>query len=382
MKSLKGLAVALSLMLGSALHADDSLFQIHGFGGWSYGKSSDLTFAGGDTKGNASNAQFALNVSARPYERLSIVSQVNLVTDSDKENDIDLDYAFAEWQASDQIRFRVGRVKHPLGLYGEVFDVGTVRPFQNLPQSIYGPLGFTAKAYNGAGITGSVRRGSWEVQYDAYAGEIDGDYGLALPPSPLATPAPSPNDSPWQDIGFRYRDVIGARVQVHTPVDGLMFGGSVYSGTDDFVSTTIVTEVDRFVYVGSAELARGPVTVRAEWGSAESETLHTTESGYVEASFRVTQKWQLASRWETLDLEVPAFGPTFAGPLASVLEHEDLAFGVNYWLNSNFVVRANYHMVEGNRLAHPDTNREFLQMLGSGKLPDTNTLVVGAQFSF
>ncbi len=381
MKKISGLAFALSVLLGSALHADDSTIQLHGFGGWSYAKSNHLTYAGGNTDGNANNAQFALNVSARPYERLSIVSQVNLEHASD--NEVDLDYAFAEWQASDRLRFRVGRVKHPLGLYGEVFDVGTVRPFQNLPQSIYGPVGFTAKAYNGAGLTGSLRGGAWEVLYDAYAGEIDGDYSLALPPSPTANPVPSPNDSPAQNIGFRYRNVIGGRVQIQTPVEGLMLSGSAYMGKDDFVTTTLVREVNRVVTIASAEYARGPLTLRTEWGRGESESLHTHEGQYVEGSYRITPKWQLAGRWETLDLDATAFRTQFAGPLSSILEHEDVAIGVNYWLNSNFVVRANYHMVDGNRFAHPDTNRDYTAMLSTGQLVnDTNTLVVGAQFSF
>jgi len=381
MKGLEGFAGALCMLLGSALYAEDSIIQIHGFGGWSYGKASELTFAGATTKGNSDNAQFALNVSAHPYERLSIVSQVNLKTAG--ANDVDLDYAFAEWQVSDEIRFRVGRVKHPLGLYGEVFDVGTVRPFQNLPQSIYGPVGFTAKAYNGAGVTGLLRRGAWEVQYDAYAGEIDGDYTLALPPSPATVPAPSPNDSPARPIQFRYRDIIGGRINITTPIEGLMIGGSAYKGTDDFVTTSIVKEVDRTVYVGSAELVRGPLTARAEWGSGESKSIHTSDGGYAEVSYRVTPKWQLATRWDKLDIAVPAFPASFAGPLKTVLNHEDLAFGVNYWFNANFVARVNYHMVEGNRFAHPATNREYLAMLSTGKLvSDSNSLVVGAQFSF
>jgi hypothetical protein len=383
MKGLKGLAVALCMLTSSALLADDtSPIQIHGFGGWSYGKSSDLSYLGATTEGNSENAQFAMNLSARPYEQLSIVAQVNFDMAASTEQ-TELDYAFAEWEASDKLRLRVGRVKHPLGIYGEVFDVGTVRPFQYLPQSIYGAVGFTAKAYNGVGLTGNTRHGEWEIQYDAYAGEIDGDYFLATPPSTTAVPPIDMNASPKRNVGFRYRTIVGGRVHVQTPVDGLMIGASGYMGKDDVAVGSVVREVDRTVIVGSGEFARGPLTLRTEWGRAESDTVHTTKSGYVEASYRITPKWQIAGRWEKLDADIPAFATFFVGPLKSILRHEDTAIGLNYWVNANLVLRADYHMVEGNRIAHPDTNRDYLTMLGQGFLQsETDAVVLGAQFSF
>jgi hypothetical protein len=375
MNSLKSFGVAVCLFVGTALYADD-IVQIHGFGGWSYGKSSELTFFHADEEGNSKSAQFALNLSARPYERMSIVAQMNF--DNARE-EVDLDYAFVEWQATEHIALRAGRVKHPLGLYGEVFDVGTVRPFQSLPGSIYGPIGFTAKAYNGVGLTGQLRAGSWEFQYDAYAGQIDGDYAMTLPSSTV----PDPNASPWRDTGFNYNDVIGGRLQVTTPVNGLVFGASGYSATDNFTTSTSSRKIDRTVYLGSAEYAHGPLTLRAEVGKGVSEKTHEHAGKYVEASYRIGQKWQVAGRWEALDVEVPAYAAAFAGPMATVLEHKERAIGVNYWFNPNFVVRTEYHTVDGNRFAHAATNREFYSQLASGKLVDTtNVIVLGAQFSF
>lgn len=380
MKSLKSLAAALCVLAAGSLYADDNMVQIHGFGGWSYGKSTDNSYLGATPEGNSKNAQFALNVSARPYERLSVIAQMNF---DNAEEKTELDYGFAEWQANDQLKVRAGRVKHPLGLYGEVFDVGTVRPFQYLPQSIYGPIGFTAKAYNGAGITGSKRAGAWELQYDLYAGAIDGDYALATPPSATTVPQPSPYDAPWKNVGFHYNDVIGGRLHVTTPVEGLLIGVSAFRGRDKFVSSTTNTEVDRIVYVASSEYTHGPITVRAEYGRGESETLHTQWGKYLEASYRITPKWQLAGRIDKYTLDIPAFAASFAGPMASTKNHEDLAFGVNYWFNANFVLRANYHMVEGNRYQYAPTNQEMLAQLRTGGLDDeSDALILGAQFSF
>jgi hypothetical protein len=380
MKSLKSLAAAVCVLAAGAMYADDSMVQIHGFGGWSYGKSSDNSYLTATPEGNAKSANFSLNVSARPYDRLSVIAQVHFDNFDEK---TELDYGFAEYQATDQIRVRAGRVKHPLGLYGEVFDVGTVRPFQYLPQSIYGPIGFTAKAYNGAGLTGANRAGSWELQYDLYAGSIDGDYALATPPTSTTVPQPSPNDPPYRNIGFTYNDIIGGRLNVTTPLDGLMVGVSTYRGTDNFVTSTSRFEVDRTVYIGSAQFEHGPVAIRAEYGRGESETLHTQWGKYVEASYRITPKWQLAGRFDKYKLSPAAFASSFSGKMSPTKEHEDLAFGINYWFNANFVLRANYHMVEGNRFQYAPTNREMLQQIaGSGLDEDSNALILGAQFSF
>ncbi|HEX2832647.1 MAG TPA: porin [Thermoanaerobaculia bacterium] len=371
------IAVALALFfaaLGAQAQTDDRI-QIHGFGGWSYGRSTELSFLGATKKGNADNAQFALNLVAKPYERLNIISQVNLKSTSD--NEVDLDYAFAEWMATDQVKLRVGRVKHPLGLYGEVYDVGTVRPFQYLPRSIYGEDGFTAKAYNGAGLTGLTRRGKWELLYDVYAGEIDGDYAIPyIPPGDVDLQA-----SPFVNYGIRYRDVIGGRLQVTTPVEGLLFGVSAYRGKEKFIGRTIVRDVDREVILGSAEYARGPVVVRAEWGRGDSKELHIHEGGYVETSWRVTPKWQVAARYDTLTWDPVGFSSAL-DPY-KLTDHRDVALGLNYWLNSNFVLRANYHITEGNRFAYPATNQDLQAAIAAGTLEsDTSALIVGAQFSF
>ena len=376
----RAFAVMVFMFVAAFAAQADELVQIHGFGGWSYERSQDLAFLGATTQGSADNAQFALNVTAKPYDRLNIVAQANFR--STQANEVDLDYAFAEWTASDRIKLRIGRVKHPLGLYGEVYDVGTLRPFQYLPRSIYGEDGFTAKAYNGAGLTGLMRRGGWEVLYDVYGGEIDGDYALPLPP-PATTVVVNLDGTSFRNIGFRYRDVIGGRLQASTPVKGLLIGASGYRAKDDFITTTNHYRVNRTVILGSAEYAHGPFVARAEWGRGNSQNLHVHEGGYIETSYHLTPKWQLAARFDTLDFDPIAFPNSFRGPLAQLEDHEDAAVGVNYWLTPNFVLRANYHRTEGNRFLYPDTLRELQGAIAAGTLDsDSSALVLGGHFSF
>jgi len=369
-------AVTLIVFLAAvAAQADDNLIQLHGFGGWSYGRSQNLSFLGATKAGNANNAQFALNLVAKPYERINIISQINLKSSQD--NKVDLDYAFAEWMATDHVKLRVGRVKHPLGLYGEVYDVGTVRPFQYLPRSIYGEDGFTAKAYNGVGLTGTTRRGNWELLYDLYGGEIDGDYAIPfIPPGTV-----NPQASPFVNYGIRYRDVLGGRLQLTTPVQGLLVGLSGYRGKENFIGRTVVRTVGRDVILGSAEYGHGPLMVRAEWGRGDSRKLHVHQGGYVEASYFVRPKWQLATRYDKLTFDPVGFGTGLDA--YKVKLHRDVAFGLNYWLNPNVVLRADYHTTDGNRFAYPSTNAELQTAVATGTLQShSSALILGAQFSF
>jgi hypothetical protein len=142
-----GAAVMLVAFPGWAADLGDAV-NIHGYGGWAYGKTDGNIYLDGDKEGSYDNANFALNVTATPSERLTIFSQFEIRVDEDGE-EIELDFAFADWRLGGTSHFRIGQVKQPFGIYTELFDVGTLRPLLDLPQGIYGPQGIVAEAYRG-----------------------------------------------------------------------------------------------------------------------------------------------------------------------------------------------------------------------------------------
>lgn len=381
-------SLATAALLAAPTEAQNPLsnLEIHGFGGWAYGETDGLRYALGDSDGRWDNAEFALNVSARPTDRLSIVAQVFLESNGssdDSSSDAELDYAFAEWFVSDALKVRAGRVKHPFGLYGEIFDVGTLRPFYLLPQSIYGPNGFTAKAYNGVGITGVWSKGAWGLQYDLYAGQIEGDFEI---PGLLSTSSDLFLD-PSVSLGFTVDDTVGFRLNLLTPLDGLTVGVSAYQG-DERIGLDIVDLAERTTWLAHGEYLGGPWTVRAEWGSLENKADYGVqfeqEGGYLEVAYKITDKWEVAVRTEDWNLDFPSTDLSDLPPIVpQLMEHSDLAFGVSYWFTPGFVARLDYHLIEGNRFAFVDTPEEVLGALTSGQLDDqTELLVLGAQFSF
>src|SRR5687768_8422625 len=103
------LSITLAAFAASTAFAQttDSKIDIHGFGGWAYGKTNGHKYGVAAEDGEYDNAELALNVAAKPIEKLSVVAQMRLESGSEDQQ-VELDYAFAEWAFSDAARVRVG----------------------------------------------------------------------------------------------------------------------------------------------------------------------------------------------------------------------------------------------------------------------------------
>jgi hypothetical protein len=163
-------AAALVAAAGPAAAFDvgDGLLSISGFGRWGYGNTDGNAFLLGRDEGKGDNIGVALNIYARPMDRLAVSTQ--FFYDASK---INIDWAFAEYRVQDWLRFRAGQVKMPFGAYMETKDVGTLRPFYSLPASIYSFGDIAAESYFGGGFSGFLPpMAGWEISYDAFVGQI------------------------------------------------------------------------------------------------------------------------------------------------------------------------------------------------------------------
>ncbi len=365
--------VTLALLLAASLGASRAVaedggqrVEIHGLGGWAYGNSDGNIYLGGTEEGEYNNANLALNVSAQPQERLAIVGQVEWHIEDQGETAVEIDFAFAEWRFSDAARVRVGKVKQPFGISTEVFDVGTLRPFFALPQALYGPLGFVAEGYLGAGLTGRVesRRG-WALEYDAYfGGQVVEEYEA---PEVVLFGVPVSGEGTHSETT---RDMAGGRLTLVTPFE-LRLGASGYSGKTHDGGR-------RSGYGAHAEYVSGAWSLRAEW-ARENSPEHRKRAAYAEAARRFGRHWQVALQYGRLRSALRAL-PTPVEP--GLLQHDELALGLNYWVTPGFVLKASYHDVDGNRLAGPEPD-EIFEELQEGELrARTKLFLVGAQFTF
>lgn len=421
--TLAAIAIAAS---GPAVAFDvgDGLLSISGFGRWGYGNTDGNAFLLGRDEPKGDNIGMALNIYAKPMDRLAVSTQ--FFYDASK---INIDWAFAEYRIHDWLRFRAGQVKMPFGAYLETKDVGTLRPFYSLPASIYSFGDIVAESYFGGGFSGyAPPMAGWEISYDAFFGQIwlESNDRFRSPPTALniaqAMAVQAANPGPTRQTVFtRVDNTYGGRLSVQTPIQGLRFWLSGYRGT--------VAEIDQSqgalpgddIHAAglSVEYVRGPFEIRAEGfrkaeGDASSEQKITT--GYVEAAAKLPYGFQVAVRAEsaTYDLADDKFDVCTwnQGPGAALLvcapdayevpnslkRHLDLALGLNYWLASDFVIKASYHWIDGNRFAVPEYGFNNYTTDGSGyavngatqvtNLDDitydskTQMLLIGAQFAF
>lgn len=359
---------------GNAQDIEDKV-KFHGFGSWAYGKTDGNRYQLGSKDGEYRNTQFALNLAADPFKNLVINAQLDFEQEGESKFETDLDFAFAELRFSDQARLRVGLVKQPFGIYTEIFDIGTVRPFLTLPQSIYDSAGFIGEGYRGIGLTGAVyRKSGWGFQYDVYGGSIDlrqdDDHFSIFEEGDGEDEEGAEEETEARET---INELLGGRFVVHAPLKGLSFGVSGYTG-----KPTEHRDLRHSAYGIHGEYLSDLWSVRSEFARRTEQAVNVN-AYYLEAAYRLTPKWQIAGRYDWLDADIKGVDTSEA---PSLLRHKDFAVGLNYWFNDNIVLKSSYHYGKGNRFALPESV-SLHEVIESGRLdPKTNLFQFGVQFSF
>jgi hypothetical protein len=335
---------------------------------------------------------------------------------------VNIDWAFAEYRIQDWLRLRAGQVKMPFAAYMESKDVGTLRPFYNLPTSIYSFSDIAAESFFGASLSGFLPpMAGWELSYDAYFGQMWLESSDRFRSAPTALNLLAAKAEQYanpaqgrQTVFTRVDNTVGARIAVGSPIPGLKGFLSAYRGEVADLAQIQGAEPGKAVYAYglSLEYVTERYEVRAE-GFRKSEGSgdgrQEIQTAYVEGAVRLPYGFQIAARAEnaTYDLAkdtvattvyvgTPPAPSTTVPPYSipsSLRRHTDLAIGLNYWLSPDFVIKTSYHWLDGNRFAVPETPWNNYTTDGSANttssLPDisydetrTQVLIVGAQFAF
>jgi len=342
----------------------DPQVVLHGYGTWAYGKTDGNHYTVGDEDGDYQDSEVAINVTATPVRNLAIHVQL-AVESEDAETEALADYAFGEWRFSDALRLRLGQVQQPFGLYAEIFDVGTLRPFVTLPQSIYGPSGVVSESYKGAGLTGYRQSASgWGLSYDLYAG------GLKVFEENPATFL----EGEGEDADL-VRDVVGGRIVLQVPSTDLSFGFSALAGTNENES-----ESRNSSFGLQVQYLTDVWWIRSEEVLHEDQGEHKLKAGYVEVARFLTPHWQIAGRFDRLSTEREENVEDLPEDL---FDHREAALGINYWFNTHLVVKLSVHDVKGNAFALPKDPEELRDALARGDLEkETRLVAFGANFTF
>jgi hypothetical protein len=379
-------ALAAVLLHAGGAHAQGTTerYSLRGFGGWNLGNTNNQNtyayVASGDTEYN--NYNFALNLAAQPSDKLTVRAQAFWGEDL-RGRRIDLDYVFAQFAASPKLKVRVGKVLSPFGLYTEIYDVGTLRPFYLLPQFYSGVSGLLPKSYLGGGVTGVLPLGGeWEAEYDAFGGEVRFQ-GIPTQVPVGVDPATGLPITTTVDLQLIGRPMVGGRLGVGSPSHGLKLGmAAMHADMEQSVNggprgPYPVSEAADLVNA-YLQWERGPFTLRSEFFKAFADAADL-RSVYVEASYKLTRHLQVAGLYEYTHLD-PDRGGMFAALPEQLKKHESVGLGLNLWATPDVVFKVNGYSVHGN-LAAQSANTAIDAAMG---LLDDSTLVlvVGAQFSF
>jgi hypothetical protein len=345
----------------------DGKLNISGYASWAYGKTDGNQFQLGTEDGYYDNAALALALRVQATDRLSASFQFTQDEDPTQNG---VDYAFFEYRASDLARIRFGMPKLPIGLSWDVNDVGTLRPFLRLPNSVYNNTNFGGYSYLGVGVTGTKQlpRGH-ELTYDLFAGGIS--QFVLSPDDALAVQADGPTRAPpYAGYWVEMQDCLGGRLTLVTPIEGLQLRASYFWGR-----TPREPEGPAATWVAAASLQYETERwlLRSEYYHGYQHGLGDTDAGYVEGGVRFGESWQVVAKVEATKLDWAGWTDATGGS-PSLLRHREAALGLNYWFTRDFVVKASVHAIDGNRFTLPDNDGVFRE--------STKELMVGSQFSF
>ena len=224
MKKYGLLAVLTFMMLlaGNVNAADVGDVAIHGFLSQGYMVSTDNNFLTNTEKGSFEFNEVGINFSTWLTSDLRAGIQLFARDLGDVGNDeITIDWAYADYHWRDWLGLRVGKIKTAHGLYNEIRDIDMLRVPILLPQSVYQEQVRDSQiAMKGVGIYGKTPY--WAIGAFAYqltVGTVD-----IAPNSGPAKNASARGTVSQFDVDHAYN----AGLKWLTPLDGLQLSGTVY----------------------------------------------------------------------------------------------------------------------------------------------------------
>ena len=378
------ITVALLLLPCSVFALELGKLQINGFVSQGYMESRGNNFLdSGSEDGTFEINEAGLTFNATVSDKLRIGAQI-LSRDlgEDGNNDIELDWAFGDYRVTDWFGVRAGKLKLPIGLYNETRDNDFLRPMAFLPQSVYDEMqrGFMTAGYGGS-LYGNVPVGEFgDFDYQVFYGQIDIDEDSFLVDEGLnnqginaqlraATMGMAGVDSMKYDADKTY----ALSLIYNAPLDGLRLGASYFKSEGKFEvsldnplaaldpSLAALNDLDLDItanydpmYVLSAEYAHPLFTISAEYMERDNEIAaeglgqqfvpDTSMGWYVLGTVQVPQVEGLALSATYEEFYLDKDDKSEDNPLDY---RKDIGIGVRYDINPNWLVKAEWHTIDG-----------------------------------
>jgi hypothetical protein len=377
------MVLALGVIPAVAQSLEDLNIQIHGYAtqGFLYTTKNNI-FTTESSNGSPAWTEAVVNVSSQPTSKLRIGFQGRYFLLGNYGDAITLDWASADYKASDKFGVRFGKVKTPWGLFNEIQDIDPAYMWVLLPESIY-PIDSRSSylTHYGGVIYGTIAGGQrfGKLEYRAFGGE--GDYsakdGYFVAQAEAGFNLPNGIHGP----------LYGGALHWKTPLNGLMIGASalktnswtaVYTGNGGTIPGTETlaanTQPNYF-----AKYEKNKILIAAEYernwanslvefpGAALSSSRQDDRGWYAMATYKITPKFS-AGGYVSQNADHQA-------PISTSRHYNEWVVSSRYDFNAFLYAKVEEHFINGTGLAF-DTN---LNVNPSAKT-DLTALKIGVSF--
>jgi hypothetical protein len=345
--------------------------ELHGFVSQGAFVSSANDYIGASSRGSLGLFEVGLNASTQVARDLRAGIQL-FARDLAIEDELQprVDWAFLDYRWRRWLGLRAGIIKMPFGLYNEYVDIDAARVAILMPQSTYPLRNRDALiAHRGFSLYGEHELGSAGfVDYQGWLGM------LTIPESALTL-----SGATLDRVDTKY--VTGGQVFWHPPVEGLRLGVSYLRASVDFHVDLPATTVSQLVMgglvpadfdgklvvsqrptsfvIGSAEYARGPWLVAAEYHRAYKRQRTTlpaliptfeqdSEGFYGMATYQASPSIQTGAYYSVNHVDADdrlGHDPNYTENFQAW--QRDLAATVRYDVNEHWLWKLEAHFIDG-----------------------------------
>jgi hypothetical protein len=379
-RTLLGLFVCLC---ASAVFAQEfSGIQIHGFvtQGVLYSTNNNL-FTMPTSNGSAQWTDGAISISDSVSDKLRVGIQLHAYQFGEFGGpSLQIDWASADYRASDKARFSVGKVKTVYGLFNDTQDVDTAHLWSLLPEGFYPTDNKSFElAHYGADFYGAMPLGKkgGTISYRAYAGyrplDLNGGYAKQI----------------GEIVGSTFAsggsNVLGGDLRWDTPLKGLQIGMSALTTGLSGMSPGGSFHLPYFTApVPYAKFERGKFMAAGEYKRLASQfnlTLNTPGGAVFVPGNYDARSWYVMSSYQVLrQLRIGGYYSHYisGGTDQSQPQNYSKEWVVSgrYDFNPHFYAKLEEHFINGTALGYYGSTNP------NGLKPKTDALAARIGFTF
>lgn len=336
-----------------------SEWQFNGFVGQGYITADDTQFVVGEDGSTFNITESAFAVSWKPIEHIRIASALSYRQwGSLAEGDVNFDYLFIEYShqvAEGMLGIRGGRFKNETGFYSSTRDVPFTRPSIMLPQSIYSDYFRDAQLHiEGADLFGMHQIWDGAVDWHVSVGKVDvtedldrnvmGSANLGTFDSERYYSGDIEFQNDYLRLGLTYYD---AEISYLPTMEDYYYPGDirlknwVFSGQVRYMNFEFTAE-----YMTGDRLINGLV-----FPPMADELVDSGIGYYLDLRAFLPHEVELFVRFDKhIDDKDDADGKEYeavTGLPAYFAYTDDWTFGARWFLNNDWLLAAEYHLVEG-----------------------------------